>query len=122
MKRRVILVALVTGAISVVSAAPALAAHCENLSKQVGAGNHTTVVIDAATGEAGIDTLNGGWADVWLDTDGDGIGDVYLEEVMIGANHSPQTDHADPWVNPGAVNKTTNGHATSDHGMFVDLG
>ncbi len=120
--RRILVVALLVGALTVFTAGPAFAAHCENLSKEPGAGTHTTVVINALTGEATIDTFNGGWADVWLDVDGDGTADMFLEEVQIGGNHSPQYDEAEPWVNPGAINKTLNSHATDEHGMFVDLG
>jgi hypothetical protein len=75
----------------------ALAGHCINQSKPDGAGNTgTTVVIDAATGEViSIEGTNaagrvtGGFADVYLDTDGDGEGDVLaVDDTFIAGNHA----------------------------------
>lgn len=119
--RRSLFVVVAAVAALMLLAAPAWAAHCQNLSKPDGAGNHTDVVINAATGEATISGLNGGWASVWLDVDGDGVGDVLLEEgdVQIGKNHSPQQDPENPWVNPGATNKALSANATHEHGMLL---
>lgn len=73
----------------------AFAGHCMNESKQEGAGQHVTVVLDAVTEEpVSIDGLTpsghlkGGFADVWIDTDGDGVGDVHVGEVMLVGIHS----------------------------------
>lgn len=115
--RRALLVAMVTAALLVFTAGPAFATHCVNLSKADGAGNHTTVVVDATTEEVvSISGLNGGFADVWLDVDGDGTGDLLVaEDVMIGKQHSPNV--VGEWVNPGAIAKAANPNATDDHGM-----
>lgn len=122
--RRILFVGAVTAAFIAVTAVPAFAAHCINHSKPDDKGNHTNVIVDAATEEVtivstGNGNASGGFADVWLDLDGDGLGDVLLDEdVMIGKNHSPQSaDSDEPWVNPGAINKSQNPHATDDHGM-----
>lgn len=118
--RRTIFVAVLTAALTVFTAGPAFAAHCVNLSKEPDAGNLTTVVIDANTGQETIvgGQIKGGYADIWIDLDGDGMGDVLeAEDVQIGRNHSPQYDEMTPWVNPGATNKAGNPNATDDHGM-----
>lgn len=107
----------------------AFAAHCENVSKQPEAGNHITVVIDVS-GLQEVVTVEGqgGWAEVWLDFDGDGVGDLMVEsDIMIGKNHAYinpdgtfRTD-VEPWVNPGAIQKALSEHATKTHGMIVGL-
>lgn len=121
--RRSILVALLSGVMVVLAAGPAFAAACTNQSKPAGAGNHTNVVIDAFTEEVTIDGFNGGWADVWLDLNGDGVGDVLLEaDVQIGQNHSGQFDDSEgPWINPGSIKKALSEHATDEHGMIIHL-
>ena len=113
--------AIVAIAFIVLSAAQALAGHCINTSKKDDAGNHTNVIVNAITDQVTVDSLNGGYADVWLDVDGDGTGDILLEEdVQIGRNHSPNWDEAaEAWVNPGAINKTENPNATDDEGMVI---
>ena len=120
MRRSIVLIALV-GALLVMGAAPALAAHCINQSKPDGAGNLTTVIIDVATDEATFVGANpagkpiGGFADVYLDFDGDGVGDLQVEDdVFLVANHSGKDNPAQgsPAVLPGA---SKNG--SPDHGV-----
>jgi hypothetical protein len=120
MRRGVLFVALVA-ALTVLGAAPAFAAHCINQSKPGGAGNLTTVIIDVATGEASFEGVNaagrltGGFADVYLDFDGDGAGDLQVEDdVFLAANHSGKANPAqgEPAVIPGAAK-----NGSPDHGV-----
>jgi hypothetical protein len=120
MRRSLVLVALVA-ALLVMGAAPAFAAHCINQSKPDGAGNLTTVIIDVATDEASFEGANaagkprGGFTDVYLDFDGDGVGDLQVEDdVFLIANHSGKANPAqgEPAVLPGA---SKNG--SPDHGV-----
>ena len=83
-------------ALSILIAGTAIGAHCRNESKAAGAGQHITVTIDAATGAPTFTgttakgMLRGGFADIWLDTNGDGVGDVQLcDDVFLVSNHSP---------------------------------
>jgi hypothetical protein len=116
-------VALVSGALVVLVAGPALAAACTNQSKPDGTGNHTMVLVNPVTNEVTISGFNGGWADVYVDFNLDGIadpGELVEEDVQIGRNHSPQFDDtAGPWINPGSINKALSANATQDHGMIV---
>lgn len=122
MRRFTLLSVLVAVAVFALPLA-AFAAHCENLSKQEGAGNGITVLINASTGVVTV-SGHGGYADVWIDFDGDGIGDLLAEsDVMIGKNHSYVDKDGifpagvEPWVNPGAIQKALSEHATKTHGM-----
>lgn len=99
MRRGLLLVAPVA-ALLVMGAAPAFAAHCINQSKPGEVGNHTTV-IDTATGEASFEGANaagrltGGFTDVYLDFDGDGAGDLQVEDdAFLAANHSGKANPA----------------------------
>lgn len=83
--------------LTIVLAGTALGAHCQNESKQADAGQHVTVTVNVLTGEATLDGMNaagrlgGGFADIWLDLDGDGTGDVLAcDDVFIVSNHSGQ--------------------------------
>jgi hypothetical protein len=100
----------------------AFAAHCENLSKKEDAGNGITVLVDvSAAAETVTVSGHGGYGDVWLDFDGDGTGDLQVEnDVQIGKNHASIAkgdDGGEPWVNPGAINKASSEHATQTNGM-----
>jgi hypothetical protein len=83
--------------LTLVLAGTALGAHCQNESKQADAGQHVVVTINVLTGEVTFDGMNaagrlvGGFADLWLDLDGDGTGDVLAcDDVFIVSNHSGQ--------------------------------
>lgn len=122
--RRTMLVAVLTAALTVFTAGPAFAAHCVNLSKKADAGNHMNVLI-TPTGPDSVDVSmlgNGGYADVYLDLNMnyrlDSADLLQEEDVMVGKNHSPNADHDNPWVNPGAWNKFfESDNATTEHGM-----
>jgi hypothetical protein len=76
----------------------ALGAHCQNESKQTDAGQQVVATINLVTGEVTFDEgINaagrpvGGFADIWLDFNGDGTGDVLAcDDVFIVSNHSGQ--------------------------------
>lgn len=103
----------------------AFAAHCENLSKKEGAGNGIIVLVDVSGPVESVTVSgHGGFADVWLDFDGDGVGDLLAEsDIMIGKNHSYVDKDGnfvadvEPWVNPGAIHKALSEHATKTNGM-----
>jgi hypothetical protein len=83
--------------LSVVIAGTALGAHCQNESKAPDAGQHATVTINTVTGAVTFTGMNaagrlkGGFADIWLDLNGDGTGDVLAcDDVFIVSNHSGQ--------------------------------
>jgi hypothetical protein len=83
--------------LTLILAGTALGAHCLNESKQADAGQHVVVTINVVTGEVTFDGVNaagrlvGGFADIWLDLDGDGTGDVLAcDDVFIVSNHSGQ--------------------------------
>jgi hypothetical protein len=93
--RRLLTGSFAAGLLTLVMAGTALGAHCINESKKDGAGEHGIVVIDVATGEASFIGLNpggklpGGFADVYLDFNGDGIGDQQVENgIFLISNHS----------------------------------
>jgi hypothetical protein len=90
-------------------------------TRPAGAGNHIAVIIDTASGEATFEGTNaagrvtGGFADVYLDFDGDGVGDLQVEDdIFLAANHSGKANPAqgEPAVVPGA---SRNG--SPDHGV-----
>lgn len=82
-------------------AGTALGAHCVNESKKDGAGERGTVVVDATTGAVTFVGMNaggrlpGGFADVYLDFNGDGIGDQLIESgIYLASNHSHKVNPA----------------------------
>ncbi|HEX6301484.1 MAG TPA: hypothetical protein VF148_13550 [Acidimicrobiia bacterium] len=124
MRRFTVLIGLVAVAVFALPLA-AFAAHCENLSKKEGAGTGITVLVDVS---GPVETVtvsgHGGYADVWLDFDGDGTGDFLAEsDIQIGKNHAfvdkdgNFAEGVEPWVNPGAINKALSEHATKTNGM-----
>jgi hypothetical protein len=81
--------------LSLVVAGTALGAHCQNESKTPDAGQQLVVVVNLVTGGvsfAGTNAagrLTGGFADIWLDVDGNGTPDVLVcDDVFIVSNHS----------------------------------
>lgn len=126
MTKRTLFVAVLATALTVFTAGPAFAAHCVNLSKEPGAGNHTDVLLTPGPGMTVTDVEflggNGGFADVYVDLDFDGMPDsneLMEEDIMIGRNHSPQWDAlVEAWINPGAENKMFgDNEATTSQGM-----
>lgn len=122
--RRLMLLASLVAVMVLALAAPALASHCINQSKPDGAGNHTTVIIDVSVPGEETETFegkNGGFADVWLDFNGDGVGDLQVEDdVFVAGNHA-QSGKIPPGqdlsgdglaVVPGAVH-----NGSPDHGV-----
>lgn len=125
LRRFTVLIGLVAVAVFALPLA-AFAAHCENLSKKDGAGTGITVLVDVSV--PGVETVtvsgHGGYADVWLDFDGDGTGDLQVEsDIQIGKNHAfidkdgNFAEGVEPWVNPGAINKALSENATKTKGM-----
>lgn len=116
--RRVLFVAVFITATLLAGAAPALAGHCINQSKPEGAGNHTTIIVNVQTGEATALGKNGGFADVYLDFNGDGVGDLQVEnDTFIIGNHNNkvqknQVGNDGVEVLPGAVH-----NGSPDHGV-----
>jgi hypothetical protein len=83
--------------LALVVAGTALGADCQNESKVSDAGQHATVIVNTVTGAVTFTGLNaagrltGGFADVLLDFNGDGIGDLLAcDDVFIVSNHSGQ--------------------------------
>jgi hypothetical protein len=106
-------------ALTAVTAGAALGAHCINQSKPEGAGVRGQVIINVATGEVSFVGANaagrlpGGFADVYLDFNGDGIGDQQIEnDIFLISNHSQKANPAQgepgvlpsAWHNPGGDN------------------
>jgi hypothetical protein len=123
--KKFLIVAMATAALMVLAAGPAFAAHCVNLSKPAGAGGGVIVLVDVS-GPTEVVTVSGhgGYADVWLDFDGDGTGDLLVEsDIQVGKNHSyvgkdgSFPAEVEPWINPGAIQKFSSEHATKTHGM-----
>lgn len=91
---------LAGSALAVSLCGTAFASHCFVPTKPDGAGNLTTVLINPATDAATffdsagdpISRPTGGFADVYIDLDGNGVvssGDVQVEnDVFLVANHS----------------------------------
>lgn len=102
--RRVLLSTAAAGALTLVVAGSAFAAHCVNESKPDGAGAHTVVLInpqtEAATflGTNAAGRLTGGFADIYLDADLSGTlteADILLDsDVFLVANHSGKLNPA----------------------------
>jgi hypothetical protein len=102
---------LTAGLLIIATAGTALGAHCVNESKKDGAGERGTVIVDASTGAVSFTGANaagrlpGGFADVYLDFDGDGVGDQQIEEgIFLISNHSHKDNPAQgmPGVLPSA--------------------
>jgi hypothetical protein len=111
MRRRFVTGSLGAGLLLILSAGTALGAHCVNESKVDGAGERGTVIVNPTTGEVTFDGANaagrlpGGFADVWLDFDGDGVGDQQIEwGIFLISNHSHRDNPAQgvPGVLPSA--------------------
>jgi hypothetical protein len=76
-----------------------LAAFCGNESKQDGAGQHAVLLVDLSTSPETITILSGanaagnvtgGFVDVQLDFNGDGIGDCFIDDTYFISEHSGQ--------------------------------
>lgn len=110
--RRVITSIAGAVALLALTAGAALGAHCVNQSKPEGAGVRGSVIINVQTGETtfiGVNAggkLPGGFADVYLDFNGDGIGDQKVEnDIFLISNHSHKANPAQgiPGVLPSAA-------------------
>ena len=111
MRRRLFTGTLSAGLLLILTAGTALGAHCVNESKQDGAGERGSVIVNPATGEVTFDGANaagrlpGGFADVYLDFNGDGVGDLQVEDgIFLISNHSHRDNPAQgsPGVLPSA--------------------
>jgi hypothetical protein len=87
--------------LTILVAGTALGAHCINESKKAGAGQHVDVIVNVLTGEAtfvganAAGRLTGGFADIWLDLDGNGTPDVKaVDDTFLVANHSGRDNPA----------------------------
>lgn len=99
--RRLLISSLTAGLMTIVFAGTALGAHCVNESKKDGAGERGTVIVDANTravtfiGANPGGRLPGGFADVYLDFNGDGVGDQQVEwGIFLISNHSHRDNPA----------------------------
>jgi hypothetical protein len=93
--RRISRAFLLASGLLLLAIGPVLGADCVNESKADGAGQKVDVIINGTTGGVSFTGTNaagrltGGFADVWLDVDGNGTGDVLLvDDTFIVANHS----------------------------------
>ena len=72
----------------------AFAAFCGNESKPQGSGQHSTQFVNLVTGEITIEGGNaagkviGGFVDVYLDVDGDGTDDCFINDTYFISEHS----------------------------------
>jgi hypothetical protein len=82
---------------SMLIAGTALAAFCGNESKQSGAGQHAVLLVNLATtpetvtilsGANAAGKVTGGFVDVQLDFNGDGIGDCLIDDTYFISEHS----------------------------------
>ena len=101
MRRRLLAGSLAAGLLTIATAGTAFGAHCTNESKKDGAGERGQVIVDATTFEAtfvganAAGRLPGGFADVYLDFNGDGIGDQLIESgIFLVSNHSHKLNPA----------------------------
>jgi hypothetical protein len=102
--RRIVVSLVSATLLTVVLAGTAFAAHCINESKQPGAGNHVTVLVNPVTEQATFIGANaagrapGGFADVYIDADLSGTltaADVQIEDdIFLIANHSGKPNPA----------------------------
>jgi hypothetical protein len=79
---------------SLIIAGTAFASICGNESKPEGSGQHATLWVDLATFEVTIleganaaGKLTGGYVDVFLDFDGDGVEDCFINDTFILSEH-----------------------------------
>jgi hypothetical protein len=109
--RRLLTGSLAAGVLMIATAGTAFGAHCVNESKKDGAGERGTVIVDANTGAVSFTGANaagrlpGGFADVYLDFNGDGVGDQQIEEgIFLISNHSHKDNPAQgmPGILPSA--------------------
>jgi hypothetical protein len=93
--RKTLVAVFIAGALFLVlGGGEALAAFCTNTAKPDGAGNVGDLIIDVSTGEPSSMPTNpggrvaGGFVDVWLDFNGDGIADqkVIDDTFLLPAN------------------------------------
>ena len=97
-RMRVLVAGLFAGLLFVGTVAPVLAHVCINANKPDGAGNIGDVVINGLTGEVSLPTNPGGqeaggFADVYLDFNGDGVGDILLVDDTFVARVLPEGAH-----------------------------
>ena len=125
MHRRLLAGSLSAGLLTLATAGTALGAHCVNESKQDGAGERGEVIIDTTTGAVSFIGANAagrlpvGFADVYLDFNGDGTGDQQIESgIFLASNHSHKDNPAQgsPGVLPSAE------HDPGGEGHGVDFG
>ncbi|HZM73435.1 MAG TPA: hypothetical protein VFC71_08645 [Candidatus Polarisedimenticolia bacterium] len=122
MRRRLFTSLSLAGLLSIFIAGTALGAHCHNASKPEGAGVRGTVIVNAQTEEVSFIGANaagrlpGGFADVWLDFDGDGVGDLQVEnDVFLISNHSHKDNPAQGM--PGVLPAAERDPGGPDHGV-----
>lgn len=101
MHRRLLAGSAGAGLLTLAMAGTALGAHCVNESKKDGAGEHGIVIVNVVTGAVTFQGLNaggklpGGFADVYLDFNGDGVGDQLVESgIFLASNHSHKANPA----------------------------
>jgi len=101
MRLRLLASSAAAGLLTIATAGTALGAHCVNESKKDGAGERGVVIVDANTGEVSFVGANaagrlpGGFADVYLDFDSDGVGDQLIESgIFLASNHSHKDNPA----------------------------
>lgn len=123
--RRLLTGSLAAGVLMIATAGTAFGAHCVNESKKDGAGERGTVIVNANTGAVSFTGTNaagrlpGGFADVYLDFNGDGVGDQQVEDgIFLISNHSHKDNPAQgmPGVLPSA------GMNPGGEGRGVDFG
>ncbi len=101
MLRRLSRAFLLASGLLLLAVGSVLGADCVNESKADGAGQKVDVIINATTGAVSFTGTNaagrltGGFADVWLDLDGDGTGEMLLvDDTFLVANHSFKSNPA----------------------------
>ena len=126
--RRLFTATVAAGLLTILVAGTALGAHCINESKNAGAGQHVDVIINGVTGEVtfvgtnAAGRLKGGFADIWLDIEGDGTPDVQLvDDTFLISNHSGRGNPAQgsPGVLPNILrgqNPGGDGHGVGSAG------
>lgn len=120
--RRLLTSSLAAGLLTIVFAGTALGAHCVNESKKDGAGERGIVIVDVATDTVSFEGANaagrlpGGFADVYLDFNGDGIGDQQVEwGIFLISNHSHKDNPAQGL--PGVLPSSQQDPGGEGHGV-----